>query len=717
MSLRFSILVFIFLTIFNVSLGLKLKIGSFNILKMSKKIGSEQLIRYLIRNGPYDLLGELLNLRSVDFKSIGVKKCSLITSTIILEIINEYSIGKISDEHYKGILSSDCIGNLSKKVLNELLYIDVVKFLPINLLELKNFDIKAIDYTEDFMMILKDAWTSETREKIIWTRWTSRFDIYQGELIFKHILWNEEKNLWQSINFRNFEELETRELNINLQLINFIGLKYRPLARINLDELIQRCYTLLSFIKVTEVRYQNHLSSFSPSSVGKTSISSYQQMQLKIISANIGIFSRIKNRIKEISEIEADNLKNLLDFCFSEPAMTKEGEIEKVNNFVSKFLESSKTIVIGDWLVGIVYILSDHIKLITFETIKELIEEFFSRNPSIDCIEFIFKVLLGKWNDPIKIDQLFYDQIKDKPNYLIELYKNDRKLLSQKFIQLIPLRLRVIENLRNRFYTFPNIRGLEINLLKYPIVSSLRKMMEMVEVFGWKKININQPVEVKDVDGTSKEFRIDKILKLYFEFFMEQELFYDVKGIDRDGRPIIRLLPIFPVEMWEQFGHLINRANLLNIKIPFILDYEFFNNIFVQDARFLEEMSVEVELQLDLRSKDIYKWVQMNSDLNNENLEHKLIELCSKIEERSEKICLSSKTFEPGGSPSRKITRCRSHTELSEFSKMASEGMATNVDLFRIGLESFEKGLRVGMNLEDFSIEEAYNLIFFPIVD
>ena len=218
---------------------------------------------------------------------------------------------------------------------------------------------------------------------------------------------------------------------------------------------------------------------------------------------------------------------------------------------------------------------------------------------------------------------------------------------------------------------------------------------------------------------------IDVVIGRYQTILLlKQELFYEIQGHDSiDGRPIIRILPVFPVEMWHQIGHLMNRAVLLNIKIAFILEKNFFKSILEPDMELISQMALKIELEPDQNLKSIYTSLKADSYLYPSNIYAKLMKLCSKIERlrlpKNPRGFLSTRSFElPSTLFSSTLDQSpkillRRHS-IEDLSQLATTSqLVPAYELLRKGLKSFEKGLSSGMNVRDFTVEELYKIIFY----
>ena len=231
---------------------LKIKIESLKILKTIKRVEIDNLIGHLTIYGPYNLLAGLLSLQSVDFKTIAIRKCLFMTSLNILDIMEEYEEENLTFDQYKTILSADCASKWGFDVLNELTKLQLIDKLPSNFLESKDFNVNRMD-PDTFLTFLNGAFNSENREKIIWYRWTSKLGYNEAKFYYNNEIWDNSKNLWQIINFRNFANIRDEEIMGRIHLINFIGLKDKSLKFYSLNDLILRFYTLLSFIKLSKI--------------------------------------------------------------------------------------------------------------------------------------------------------------------------------------------------------------------------------------------------------------------------------------------------------------------------------------------------------------------------------------------------------------------------------------------------------------------------------
>lgn len=152
-------------------------------------------------------------------------------------------------------------------------------------------------------------------------------------------------------------------------------------------------------------------------------------------------------------------------------------------------------------------------------------------------------------------------------------------------------------------------------------------------------------------------------------------------------------MPLFPVELWYQLGHLLTRAVLLRVKLPFIIDFEFFEASLNSDkskSDVLSEITAIIEKSTDLLrdlyillNKERYLWTEYTLDSKLKFLYHDL-----------------------------EAVRLYGDSQGSE-----SELSPVSVDLMysesiKQGLNSFANGIRSGMNIADFTTEEAHKLIF-----
>lgn len=707
---RSHLLLLVFLLIFEKYSCLKIKIESLKILKTTRKAQAESLVVHLSKHGPFDLLAEFLKLESFDFRTFAVSNCYQMKTLQILKIIKDFEVGNLTFEQFKLILSAECLSKWTKRVWEELIECGAFNRLPTNPLEAYNFNVQNLP-AEDFLNVLKVAWNSPDREKMYWNGWTSTASLTQIDKIFGNPMWKEQQFLWQSINFRNFLLITESKLMLRFNLMKFIG-SIDSIEAQNLDELVQRSYTLLSFVKVAEMDYQNCVirsgNSEEPDALLKGIL-------VRIVSANMGLFVKLKNRIKELDEAAAQKLTSIFDFCMLEPAQ-QEGQVDKVNEIFKDFLSYTETIQIGDWMIGIFCILSDHVKLLSIENVSKFLEKFFAKRPSIYSVSIVFKFLKGKWPNKARADEILSEHLRDKPVYLIHLYRNHRNLLSNEFVYSLPIRLRFIENLKNRLlpFTASSKRFLEFKMLRNPILSSLRRIVSMILTIGWTKININHGVIVLRADDSVEFCSIENIIREYFSLFLEQQLFYEIVEYDQmDDRPIIRILPVFPVEMWHQIAHLMTRALLLNIRIPFILDSEFFKSIFDLDLTLLSKMSSRIDLFTNNQVKDLYSFIRQDIDLNPLILPEKLMELCFKIEElkisKNPRGLVSTRSFEFVSTEQPKLLRIHSSGVLPESNRQ----FVSTYDMISVGMKSFYKGLNFGFNIGDFTIEEAHKILFY----
>lgn len=673
---------------------LKIKIEALKLIKSStRRTEVTSLIGHLRSYGPHHLLAELLNLETIDFKTAANSKCTYMTLSEIVDIIQEYDEGSLTFDQYKAILSADCASKWSHNVLNELAQLKLYDRLPSNFLESREFNANRM-HSDIFIEILSRAFTSKNREMIIWNQWTSTISFKDAKHFYCNRLWeSKSKSLWQTINFRNFDNIQDKDIIERMLLARFIGLKGENLESFSLKELISRFYTLLSFIKLWDIDY---------SKVVLPSISDGGYMKIRNIKNSvreiIELIARIQTRIQELDGITHMRLEGLLIFTLNANE-DKEPDEGKVNEFLINFVRDSENIEIGDWLLGIFCILNDVLDLISYENMKKFLSLFFSLRPSIDSIIFTFKLLREKWRLRDKIDHLFYKFLKDKPNHVIEFYKSNGHLIPKKLVRLIPLSLRCIRNLKNRYGTHDI---LEFNLLVDPNVNSIDKLMEMIEVIGWNNITIYTFVFYKIFEFDDNEYdqiSIENIIKYYFELFLEQSEFYEILNYDKSSRPIIRILPLFPPELWHQLAHLLTRAILFNLEIPFTIDFEFFREMSGEQEKslFLIEMAENLELEADDKLKEFYRFLNDNIELTATNLEQKLKEFTLKLKMyRGYKSSRSSDT-----------SNTSFNTDIASFSNSGH-----TITLLTHGFKSFIKGLRNGFNLDDFSIEQVYQLIF-----
>lgn len=680
------LLLFSILDFFNC---LKIKLSSTEIVKAvnSRKaewIEVEVLIEHLILSGPYSVLGGLIGLEtSIDFRKIVVEKCCFMRKEIILNIFEEFNNGEMSEEQFRNVLSADCIAKWHTKVFRDLSDLEMIKMLPVNPLESKDFPANRMP-EKDFMKLLESAWNSEKRESIIWNRWTSTIMPGQYPAIFNDPLWRT-TTLWQSVNFRNFLTIKETQTVPRRNLIHFIGLKAEMnLESFSIEELIHRCYTLISFVKLGEIE------------AGKVSETDHLSKGISqaIVAEIVKLFARINSRIREIDEQTAERVYNLFDYIVSEPSIQQQTD---PNDFFVNFLDDSSSIEFGDRLLEIICILIKQIDLIKPDNLVQFLAEFFKRKPSIDSVVFLlrfFKENIKFSNE--EISSAWREHLTANPKYLIEIYKSPtaKKYLPSGLFHVIPLKKRYYQNLKNRFIYFQRRPGatFELELPNNRLINDLAKFLEFVAMFAWYNVNINQLIIIKDIKMMYRTVTFEPVLDLYFRLFMKQKQFYSVKSTE-GSRPVIRILPLFPVELWYQLGHLITRAVLLRMKLPFIIDFEFFEAALNPDesrSGVVSEITAIVEKSTDFL-RDLY------IELNNERylwteytLDSKLKFLYHDLE--SVRLYGNSQRSESEPSP---------ETEDLMYSESIKQG-----------LNSFANGLRSGMNIADFTIEEAHKLIF-----
>lgn len=689
-SVMFQCLIIWFL-IFNIDC-LKIKIESLALTKSIKKSEADKLISYLINNGPYNLLAELISFQTIDFKKIATDKCFSMSISNILDIIQVYDNGNLAFDHYKTILSGDCASKWGFSVLNELEQLQLYDRLPYNFLESKDFNVNRM-HPNIFLTFLNRAFNSEDREKIVWNLWTSKLGFKESKSFYNHRLWEStNEDLWQTINFINFANIKDENFMGRVFLAKFIGLKDEKLENYGLKELIPRFYTLLSFIKLWEIDHTKAVISFNGDYDHLNNV-----MLKNSVREIVNLLVNIHNRIRTLDRTSFIRLEDLLTLTLVNNENTRlENENENVNEFFKNFIKDSENVKIGDWLIGIFCILNDKIDSISDENLLLFMRTFFNLRPSIDSVIFIFKLLKEKRIDENSIDYLFYKFLKDKPSYYIEFYKSNSHIMPKNLVRLVPLNIRCIKNLKNR-YGIPRI--LEFNSLINPNENNLQKFMEMVHVIGWTKLNINIVLLYKIFDFGDDDFEgisIEKVIKIYFELFLEQEEFYEILNYDEFSRPIIRILPVFPSDLWNQFAHLLTRAVLFKVEVPFMIDFEFFSELFEQDylSTFLIEFSERIEESADDNLKEIYEFLNENVNLTPINLKDNLKELYSKL-------------------LSYRQSRSEYESEIKFYNNNIDSKLGITVILLSNGFKSFIKGLKNGFNLDDFSIEEVYKLIFY----
>lgn len=682
--------------------SLKIKIEALKLIKQNKKSETERLIEHLIMYGPHNLLAELLNLQTLDYKTITYSKCLDMTSSTVLDIIEEYEEGLLNFDQFKTVLSADCAARWTSDLMNDLTKLRLIPRIPVNFLESKDLNANRM-YPETFLNYLNQAWNSEDREKIIWNRWTSKLGFTQAEKLYNNQLWDSSvsgfsPHLWQSINFRNFAQIRESDIMVRIFLANFVGLKMKNLISRSLEELIQRFYVLISFIKITEIDYAN--------CVALNNDSMAKEFLKRLVSDLVKLVLRIHKRIRELDENSYLRMKSILDFTLT---TSKESVCEQVNRYFVEFMKDSENVQLGDWLLGIICILSDEIELISFENINKFLIRFFSLRPSSDSVVFVYKFLRRNWRCPVHIEYIFHKLLKDKPKYLIEFYKTSRQNMPQKLKFLVPLRLRFIENLKNRVASIPGgIKVLEFDLLIDPSATFLNRFMEMVTVIAWHKLSINNPAIYKTSEDDFETISVQEILTNYFELFLGQREFYEIIEEKINSRPIIRILPVFPSELWHQFGHLLNRAVLLNVRIPFILDFEFFRGLFEDKNDIITEMATKIKSSADKDLGELYGFLTENVTLTPINLTEKLSEFSSKLEELRQ-----SKTRNSVDSAEADRSVYYQNINSVDTTTIPFSEITHVLELLKYGFNSFQEGFKTGFNIEDFTPEDAHKIIFY----
>ena len=686
MSLKRFLIIYLF-SVSNAVFSLKIQLYSFDLFKCvnTRKAQwiDEELIGLLSMKGPYSLLGSLIGLEtSADFRSTAVTKCVSMSSETVLNVFKEFEDGEMTEDQFKNVLSADCVSKWLPSVFKDLSELGMIKMLPVNPLENKNLQVYRMP-ENDLMELLDLGFNSADREKIIWNRWTNSYKPSQYPNIINHPIWTR-SFVWQTINFRNYFFIKESDITQRTLLIEFIGLNHQARHQIvTIEELIQRAYILISFVKLTEIEFKS------------TKSSNYLQKGLfkSFVSEIMKYFVKLNVKIKNIDDSSAARIGKLLDYVIAEPTGRKE---QNPNEFFINFLNDSKGIEFGDLLLNIFCILFDQIEFITIENLKSFLKEFFERRPSIDSVIFVlrlFKDNLKEWKD--QANSLLFEYLHDNMKYVMAIYKSSKLLLPNEIIQLVPLKIRYYENLKNRNVLFRRrpCASFELQTLGNQFVNDLGKFLEIVSMFAWYHVNLNQLIFYKDFSNEFKTFNLQFILQLYFRLFLKQRFLYELIGL-HGTRPIIRILPLFPVELWYQLGHLLTRAILLKIPIPFIIDFEFFKAAF--DPSQSESAIVSIQTVVEKSTgllRELY--TQMDADRrdwNNEKLKSKLDDLYQDLEG----LRLFSESASRG----------------CEF-KTAEHPNLNARELIKHGLTTFAKGIKSGMNFDDFTIEETYNLIFY----
>lgn len=713
---------------FNNYYSLKLKFEALSLIALSKAPKVDDLMEHLIVEGPHNLLAELLDFQSVDFRKIAHGKCMYMTTSTILDIIEEYERGELTSEQYKTVLSADCAAKWTTDLFGELTRLKLLKRIPVNFYESKELNVNRM-YPEIALAFLNLAFKGlENRHKIIWNRWSNRVGYVNAKGIFHSQLWNctisgFSPHLWQSISFRNFASIRESDMMGRIFLVNLIGLKGQKLKHYNQPlELVQRFYTLLSFIKLSEIDYSNAFVSGNGDPLTR-------EFLKRVTKDTVILGVKLQERIKELDEETSIRLGKLFEFILI-PFDEKESNKQVLNGFFLDFLtRDSENVQLGDWLLSILCILSDDIDQITPENIYKFLMKFISLLPSLDSIVFALKFLKEKWMSPVIIEHFFYKLLKDKPKYLIEFYRTNSSVMPRKLIPLIPLRMRVITNLKNRIIPFPGGKAvLEFNFLADPKASNMKKFLEMVKVISWNKLGINNPAIYKTsfVGGDDESFEmipVGKIVQIYLELFLTQEEFYEISRRDERSRPILRILPVFPVQLWHQLAHVLTRAVLLKIEIPFVIDLEFFRGCIKKEnsVPVLIEMNAKIETSVDDKLREFYGFLTENIKLTPLNLKSKLEEFYAKFK----KLKIKRKFYRRSRHSILRSVRSVDSFELHNPSITTLAARRHSIDLpitfgnthayemLSFGFDSFLTGLKPGFNLDDFSVEEAHKLIFY----
>ncbi len=117
-----------------------------------------------------------------------------------------------------------------------------------------------------------------------------------------------EQKLVANYKFQKFGAVKESEIMLRFHLIEFYG-TMQPIESFSVDELVQRCYTILSFIKVGESAYQKCVIN----NLGFDSLSN--GILRKIVSANMGKFIGLKKRIMALDPIAERNCRLFLYFA------------------------------------------------------------------------------------------------------------------------------------------------------------------------------------------------------------------------------------------------------------------------------------------------------------------------------------------------------------------------------------------------------------------
>lgn len=684
MSIIFLFLVLVLLNYY--ALCLKIKLNSlelYNSVSLRTQGGvNDQLIMHLVLNGPFSILAGLISLEtSINFRSIVAKQCFWMTSETVLSIFKEFHRGELTDKQFNDVLSADCISKWRSIVFQDLSKLGMLRMLPVNPLESKHFLPNRVS-VNDLMEMIESAWSSPVqRKRMIWNRWTSSLTTKQFAIVARHPLWKRTA-AWQIITFRNYLTIKESDVMLKTNLVYLVGLEHESessLQSFSIGELIQRSYTLISFVKLAEIDHKK-----TSSASDHLSVAIFQS----IISEIVKNFLRINKRIKEIDVDTSTRLFRLFGQVIEEIKQNQQDPNEIFRNF----LRDLKGVELGDWLIEIFCILFNQIRSINEENLTIFMKEFFARNPSIDSIRFLLRLFE---ENSIHVGNFLLKEYMEKRTKDLKLiYKSaSRVLLPPDLIHSIPLKARIYQNLKNRNVEFRRLPSSSFKLDKLKVENELEMFLEMVGIFAWNHFNLNLLIVYRDVDSLRKLIGFHSLLEIYFKTFLKLELFHYKTGSaesrSQSHRPIIRILPVFPVALWYQLGHLMSRAILLRIEIPFIIDFDFFKEAFNPDGSsesvvFLEMQKI-FEESTDLMKGLFDKLEKTREDWDDSNIIKKLKSLFHELETIKHSSTDTIDTIT-------ETTNCR--------------------ESIKQGFKSFANGLRSGMNFDDFTIDEAYSIIF-----
>jgi hypothetical protein len=652
-----------------------------NDIRKKNQLHIREVISSLVLNGPYNLLSELLLLQNNHIQTLFITSCQFISSFNIVDILRDFDNGALNEVKLETLLSADCMSRWNSFVFKDLDDLGLIHRLPRSPFESRDFIVHRTSPMV-FLYFMSEASKFKERELIVWSRWNSKMDIKCANNYYD--LLNKERSsikAWQTLNYRNFAAIKEAGILGRLKFIHFLGLSDVPLEEIELFELMQRAYTLVSLLKMLEFEYCSNEDSLISNQIRK------------LTDTIVCVLLRIQNSIEHIDSQAFSDLTDFMELSLEE--VSSDISIEYASHIVNKvFIETFQyfeDLQVGDWMLGILFALSRDLSLISDENITLFLNKFLSTNPSLDGI-IAFLKLVKQHSSFDFIEDFLIEHLKKLPRHLSGLYRRYRKEIGKKIVHLVPLSERVRDTVRNqKNLIFPEFTDIQFPFLNNAsAMNPLRCLIEMIQSIGLQKLAL----------------KINKhVLEKYFELFLtETSSFFHYRPHeeqDKEDIPIIRLLPIFPTILWEQFGFLISLAFVLNIKLPFSLDFEFFSAIFNVDERALMIAEIGRKIQCHSESSEkvrsLYLYIMNHQRISSHIVRETLMEIYFAIE----KIHLEAK----------KPSRLKRFGELKMLSQKEDPELKFNDSIF-LGFKALHNGIRSGINVEDYSVSELYKLIF-----